>query len=89
MRSEQEKEEEKGMPIIVVTDDKTKLVMAQVVPSTGAQCAGVCGERGQEVREQLGYKIVMKSGSEPVILALKKAVRRERRAWRLSWRSPT
>ncbi len=28
---------EKGMPIIVLKDDKTKLVMAKVVPSKGVQ----------------------------------------------------
>jgi hypothetical protein len=35
--SEQEKEEEKGAPIVVVKDDKTKLAMAKVVPSKGVQ----------------------------------------------------
>ena len=34
-RSEQEKEEEKGMPIIVAKDNKTKMIMARVVPSKG------------------------------------------------------
>ena len=34
-RSEQEKEEEKGMPIIVAKDNKTKMIMAMVVPSKG------------------------------------------------------
>jgi hypothetical protein len=37
MHSEQEKEEEKGMPIIVVKDSKTKMVMAKVMPSKGVQ----------------------------------------------------
>ncbi len=36
-RSEQEKEEEQGKPIIVVKDGKTKLVMAKVVPSKGCR----------------------------------------------------
>ncbi len=76
MHSEQEKEEEKGMPIIVVKDDKTKLVMAKVVPSTGLQEYAVDAVR--KFVEQLGYnKIIMKSDSEPAILALKEAVRRE------------
>ena len=35
MHSEQEKEEEKGMPIIVAKDNKTKMIMARVVPSKG------------------------------------------------------
>ncbi len=34
-RSEQEKEEEKGMPIIVAKDNKTKMIMARVVPCRG------------------------------------------------------
>ncbi len=37
MHSEEEKEEEKGMPIVVVKDNKTKMVMATVVPSKGVQ----------------------------------------------------
>ena len=35
MHSEQEKEEEKGMPIIVAKDNRTKMIMARVVPSKG------------------------------------------------------
>ena len=35
MRSEQEKEEEKGMPIIVAKDNKTKMIMARVAPGKG------------------------------------------------------
>ena len=35
MHSEQEKEDEKGMPIIVIKDSKTKMIMAKVVPSKG------------------------------------------------------
>ncbi len=33
MRSEQEEEEEKGMPIRVVKDMKTKMLMAKVAPN--------------------------------------------------------
>ncbi len=35
LRSEQEKEEEKGMPIIVAEDTKSKMIAAKVVPSDG------------------------------------------------------
>ncbi len=35
MHSEQEKEEERGMPIVVAQDGKTKTIMARVVPSRG------------------------------------------------------
>ncbi len=34
-RSEQEKEEAKGMPIVVAKDDRTKMITAKVVPSKG------------------------------------------------------
>ena len=35
MHSEREKEEEKGVPIIVAKDNKTKMIMARVVPRQG------------------------------------------------------
>ena len=35
--SEQEKEEEKGTPIIVAKDNKTKMIVAKVVPSKGVR----------------------------------------------------
>ena len=37
MHSNQEKEEEVGMPIIVMKDSKTRMLMARVVPSKGAE----------------------------------------------------
>ena len=37
MHREQKKEEEKGMLIIAVRDDKAKLAMAKVVPCKGVQ----------------------------------------------------
>ncbi len=74
MHSEQGKEEEKGMPIVVVKDDETKLVMAKVVPSKGAQEHGV--EVVRKLVEQLGHNnVIMKGHNEPAILALKEAVR--------------
>ena len=36
-RSEHEREEEKGRPIIVANDDKTKMIMAKVAPSKGVE----------------------------------------------------
>ncbi len=76
MHREQEKEEEKGMPIIAVKDDETKLVMAKVVPGKGVQEYVV--EVVRKFVEQLGYnKVIMKSDNEPAILALKEAGRRE------------
>ena len=78
MRSEQEKEEEKGMPIIVVKDDKTKLVIAKVAPSKGMQ--EYAFEVVREFVGQLGYnKVIVKSDSDLAILALKGAARRDER----------
>ncbi len=72
---EQEKEEEKGMPIIVVKDNKTKIVMAKAVPSKGVQEYAV--EVAWKFVELLGYnRVILKSDSEPATLALRD--RRER-----------
>ncbi len=62
IRREQEKEEERGVPIIVVKDNKTKTLMAKVVPNKGVN------ER--RFVEQLGYsKVILKSDNEPATLA--------------------
>ncbi len=37
MNSEQEKEEEKGMPIVVIMDSRTKMTMARVAPGKGLE----------------------------------------------------
>ena len=76
VRSEQEKEEEKGIPIIVAKVNKTKMIMARVVPSKGVESYAV--ETVKKMVERLVYrKIIMRSDNEPAILALKEAVRRE------------
>ena len=76
MHSEQEKEEEKGMPIVVAKDNRTKMIMARVVPSKGLDSYAV--ETVKRMVERLGYKkIIMKSDKEPAVPALKEAVRRE------------
>ncbi len=75
-RSEQEKEEEKGTPIVVAKDNKTKTIMARIAPSNEAESYGV--ETVDMMVERLGYrKLIMRSDDEPAILALKEAVRRE------------
>ncbi len=59
--------------------------MAKVVPHKVVHEYAV--ELARRFAEQLGYKkAILKSDSEPAILALKEAMRRERRAWRLLWR---
>ncbi len=73
---EQVKEEEKGMPVVVAKDNKTKMIMEWVVPSKGVESYAV--ETVKKMVERLGYrKIIRKSDNEPAILALKEAVRRE------------
>ena len=74
MHSEQEKEEEKGMPIVVAKDNRTKMIMARVVPSKGLD--SYAAEIVKMMVERLGYKkVIMKSDNEPAILALKEATR--------------
>ncbi len=61
------------MPTVVVNDNKTKMVMAKVLPSNGVQEYAV--EVVRKFVEQLGYKkVIMKSDSEPANSALKEAV---------------
>jgi hypothetical protein len=79
MHSEQEKEG--ADHIIVVEDDKTKLVMAKAVPSKGVQECGV--EVIRKFVEQLGYnKIIMQRAGDLGF----EGGGEERRAWILSWR---
>ena len=53
MHSEQEKEEEKGMPIVVAKDNRTKMIMARVVPSKGLD--GYAVEIVKRMVERLRY----------------------------------
>ncbi len=76
-RSEQKKEEEKGMPTLVLKDSRTKMTMAKVAPNEGAvdYTVGVA----RKMIEQLGHtKAILKSDNEPAILAFKEAARRDR-----------
>ncbi len=57
MHSEQEKDEEKGMPIIVAKDNRTKMIMARVVPSKGLDSYAV--ETVKKMVERLRYKKVI------------------------------
>ncbi len=77
MRSEREQEEEKGMTIIRLKDQRTNMIAAKVLPSNGVDACAV--ESVRRALEQLGHRrIILRSDSEPAILALKEAVRRER-----------
>ncbi len=60
MHSEQEKEEEKGMPIVVAKDSETKMIIERVVPSKGVDRYAVGTLK--EMVERLGHeKIIMKA----------------------------
>ena len=76
MHSDQDKEEEKGMPLVVIKDARSKMVFARVVPQMGVEPYAV----GSTVKalEQLGYKkVIFRSDNEPALLALKEIVRRD------------
>ena len=74
MRSEQEKEGERGMPVMVMKDSRTRMITAKVVPSKGLDSYAVASV--SRALEQLGCKkVILRSDNEPAILALKEAVR--------------
>ncbi len=63
-------------PTLVMKDSRTKMVVGKVVTSSGIVDYVVAVVR--RMIEQLGYeKVILKSGYEPAIQALKEAVRRE------------
>ncbi len=64
------------MPIIVEKNNKSKMMMAKVVPSKGAHEYAV-GVVRRFVEQTCYNKVILRSDREPVILALKEAVRRE------------
>ena len=76
-RIEPEGEEDKGMPMLVLKDSRTKVTLARVVPKKGRDQYAI--ERLQKDIANLGYKkMILKSDNEPAIVALKEAVKRER-----------
>ena len=73
MNSMQEREEERGMPILVIKDDRTKMTWAHVVPSTGRDPHAI--ERTRRDLEMLGHKrVIMKCDGENAIKALRESV---------------
>ncbi len=77
MHSGKEKEEEKGMPIVVAKSNRTQMILATAAPSKGV--ADYAVEIAKKMAERLGYKkIILRSDNEPAILALKEAARSER-----------
>ena len=62
--------EEKGMPIMVVKDRKTRIIRARVVPQKGNHWYGIKVLSG--IVESLGHsKVILKSDQEPAIVSLK------------------
>ena len=75
-RGNNEDEEEKGMPILVLKDSRTKVALSRVVPHKGRDQYAI--ERLQQDIANLGYKkLILKSDNEIAIIALKQAVKRE------------
>ena len=74
MQSHQERYEERGMPILIVKDDQTKVNWAHVVPNKGRDPHAI--ERLRRDLEMLGHKeIIMKRDGENSIKALRAAVK--------------
>ena len=72
--SKDKRDEEKGMPIIIMKDTETGMKFARVVPKKGVEPYAV--SRVAADIKNLGYrKIIFKSDQEPSIVALKQAVK--------------
>ena len=76
-RQNNEDEEEKGMPILVLKDSRSKVALARVLPRKGKDPYAI--QRLQTDIANLGYKkLILKSDDEKAIIAFKEAVKRER-----------
>ena len=74
MHDNQGEGEEKGMPIMVVKDRKTRIIRARVVPKKGNHGYGIKVLIG--VPESLGHvEVILKSDQEPALMSLKDAVK--------------
>ena len=76
MADKQKEEEEKGMPILVAKDRRSKVIRARVVPEKGKRWYAIKILGG--VVGSLGYRrIILKSDQEPAIKSLKEGVNNE------------
>jgi hypothetical protein len=76
MTEKEEREEDRGMPILVVRDRRTKMAWPHVVPRKGKEGFAVRA-LARDLR-LLGYlRVILKSDGEPSVMALKEAVRVE------------
>ena len=79
MSEKQEEGEERGMPILVIKDSKTKVVRARVVPKKGRDPYAI--RRATADIAGLGHKrMVIKTDGEPAIRALKDGIKGESQA---------
>ena len=67
---------EKGMPVLVLRDRRTKVVTANVVPKKGPEPYAV-RRLGQDITRVLGMSKCIKSDQEPAIKSLISEVRKE------------
>jgi hypothetical protein len=68
MHDNQGESEEKGMPIMVIKDRKTRIVRTRVVPQKGSHWYDIKVLSG--IMESLGHsKVVLKSDQEPAVLS--------------------
>ena len=73
---EEIKEDEKGMPILIMKEDWTGNIFANVVPQKGNSPYAI--KRAAMNIKNLGFpRIIFKSDGEGPILALKNSIRRE------------
>ena len=77
MEEKQDVKEELGMPILVMKDRKSKMIMADVVPEEGRNAYAI-KRMGNNIGILGHAKMIIKSDCEPAILALKDAVKSER-----------
>ena len=87
MSDKQEKEEEKGMPVLVAGDSASKMRLSCVVPHKGRDPYAI--KVLAEFLTSLGHQhISLKSDGENPILALMDAVKRETEVERVKEESP-
>ena len=78
MGDNQQEGEEKGIPIVVVKDRKTKIIRSRLVPQKGIN--GYAIKVGSGIIESLGHsRVIFKSDQEPSLLSLKDVVKSETR----------
>ena len=76
LSDKQDKGEEKGMPILVTKDHKTRMVFARVVPRKGADTYAI--KRARQDLHLLGHKrMILRTDPEASILALVNAAKME------------